>query len=221
MREKKFEKDSSKNKTAYNIFRKNNFMKSGKTKIFFYILFLSLTTIQCNKFWKSDSPPPHTPPPNPTPSLSQQFLLLEECQFHKTLSLIIDCYKKSNFPVLPKYKDEAASVCIRKAFSAVRGTNFTPSGWLYKQPDNQFMQWFVSWGNIRAGNLNPSPLRPLEVSFLYRFRNFTDSHLNTDCLGGVHPPQAPTNLSILESDALLNCSKDQLEEYRIEKACPL
>lgn len=205
-------------------------MALTQRNLFFFSVFLILTTIHCDRFlfWEDDSPVPANPGQlNPGSTLSA------ECQFYKIQSLIVDCYANNRFftEAIEERKNIIASLCAKQAFSTVWGTNFTPSLPSEKNAGNNGFRWGFVWGSIQKGNPPPSHLHPLELSYynlLITFKYSVDAHQLNACLGGNYHFDGPTiidtsrnmiNLGMLESETFVKCYKEQLNQYRVKHSC--
>ena len=220
-----------------------------KTLLFFYSCVLILTTVHCDllKFLRGDdstTPPPTsstqprgdgstTPPASPTqPNLG--VFALEQCQFYKIQSLIINCHESKGFftEKIPDRKNIIASVCARQAFASVWGANFNPSSLTYN-PENKEtpgFRWSFTWGNIHAGNI-PFPPNSLELRYLNllnHFKNSLDAGQLNICLGGNYHGDGPTIintsfhaivLQLLKAETFIKCYREQLNLYSLKNKC--
>ena len=207
---------------------------SKKTFKVTFICFFSLINTQCSnkpKFQNVKVPVPA--PAQTTPTT----VVLENCQFYKAQSLIINCYERYNFfeQGLADRKNITASVCAKQAFSQVWGANFSPSPYIYNPSavKNTNFHWFFGFGNIQKGSPTAFPPNSLELKYqnlLNQFKISLDTNQMNQCLGGNYPFDGPTIISTseqmiklgnLEPKIFIKCYREQLEIYRVKKGCSL
>ena len=171
-----------------------------------------------------------------TPSAQTSVASVEECNFYKLESAIINCYEQGNYFDEPteSRKNIIGSACLQKSFSSVWEASFNPSPYVYNPESvkNTNFNWQFSWGNIQKGSPTAFPPNSVEIKYLNllnQFRSSLDVNQMNQCLGGNYPFDGPTmirtglemiKLDLLESDTFIECYREQLERYREQKACP-
>ena len=205
------------------------------------ILSLVLMNLQCrnkSKFKNIEKPAA----PLDSPSQKKQkppakTVSVEECDFYKIQSTIINCHEQRNFfgQTLPERKNIVASLCLKQAFSSVWGVNFNPSPYIYdpESVKNTNFHWQFSFGNIQKGSPTAFPPNSLELKYqtlLNQFKSSIDANQMNQCLGGNYPfADGPTiintslqmtNIGSLEPETFIRCYREQLEIYKAQKSCP-
>ena len=204
-------------------------------KVSILFLLICLVNIQCNKrelFGGLGKPVnPSLPPVEETKPVS-----IEECNFYKLESAIINCYEQRNYfdEGIESRKNIIGSVCLQQAFSTVWGANFNPSPYVYNPESvkNTNFHWQFSWGNIQKGSPTAFPPNSIELKYLTLLNQFQvgiDSNQMNDCLGGNYHYDGLTmirtslqmiGLNLLDSETFIECYREQLERYREQKFCP-
>ena len=201
-------------------------------RYFILSVVMLLVNVQCDRTRFKGLGSPVETPPGQTSVAS-----VEECNFYKLESAIINCYEQGNFfdEAIEKRKNIVGSACLQKAFSAVWGANFNPSPYVYNPESvkNTNFNWHFSFGNIQKGSPTAFPPNSIEFKYLNllnQFQSSLDVNQMNQCLGGNYPFDGPTiirtshemiKLKLLESDTFIKCYREQLERYREQKACPI